>query len=62
MTEMLASKPIAVRTSEVPTVTIIIPAYNTAAYISETLDPVFAATFIDFEVVVINDGSPDTEK
>jgi glycosyltransferase involved in cell wall biosynthesis len=61
MTEMLESKPITVRTSEGPTVTVIIPVYNTAAYISETLDSVFAQTFTDFEVIVINDGSPDTD-
>jgi glycosyltransferase involved in cell wall biosynthesis len=43
-----------------PTVSIIIPAYNTAAYIGETLASVFAQTFQDFEVIVVNDGSPDT--
>ena len=42
-------------------VSVIIPAYNTAAYITETLDSVFAQTFKDFEVIVVNDGSPDTE-
>lgn len=45
-----------------PTVSIIIPAYHTALYISETLDSVFAQTFTDFEVIVINDGSPDTDE
>jgi hypothetical protein len=48
--------------SKTPTVSVIIPAYNTAAYIVETLDSVFAQTFTDFEVIVINDGSPDTDK
>ena len=42
------------------TVSIIIPAYNVAAYIGETLESVFAQTFNDYEVIVINDGSPDT--
>jgi glycosyltransferase involved in cell wall biosynthesis len=42
-------------------VSIIIPAYNAAEYIGETLDSVFAQTFSDYEVIVINDGSPDTE-
>lgn len=45
-----------------PLVSIIIPAYNVAAYIEETLATVFAQTFTDFEVIVINDGSPDTEE
>src|SRR5689334_24122006 len=44
-----------------PTVSVIIPAYNAAAFIGETLDSVFAQTFADFEVIVVNDGSPDTE-
>jgi glycosyltransferase involved in cell wall biosynthesis len=44
-----------------PAVSVIIPAYNTAIYISEALDSVFAQTVKDFEVIVINDGSPETE-
>lgn len=43
-----------------PAVSIIIPAYKVAPFIRETLDSVFAQTFTDFEVIVINDGSPDT--
>jgi glycosyltransferase involved in cell wall biosynthesis len=42
-------------------VSVIIPAYNAAEYIGETLDSVFAQTFTSYEVIVINDGSPDTE-
>jgi glycosyltransferase involved in cell wall biosynthesis len=45
-----------------PTVSVIIPAYNTAEFIMETLDSVFQQTFKNFEVIVVNDGSPDTEK
>lgn len=43
-----------------PRVSVIIPAYNTAQYIGETLESVFAQRFRDYEVIVINDGSPDT--
>ncbi len=43
-----------------PLVSIIIPAYNIAEYIAETLDSVFTQTFTNYEVIVINDGSPDT--
>lgn len=45
-----------------PKVSVIVPAYNVAEYIEEALDSVFAQTFEDFEVIVINDGSPDTEE
>jgi glycosyltransferase involved in cell wall biosynthesis len=43
-----------------PRVSVIIPAYNTAPYIAETLDSVLAQNFSDYEVIVVNDGSPDT--
>lgn len=46
----------------VPQVSIIIPAYNIAKYIAETLNSVFIQTFNNFEVIVINDGSPDTNE
>jgi len=45
-----------------PLVSIIIPAYKVAPFIKETLNSVFAQTFADYEAIVINDGSPDTEK
>ncbi|HXG66240.1 MAG TPA: glycosyltransferase family A protein [Blastocatellia bacterium] len=45
-----------------PAVSIIVPAYNTSQFIGETLQSVFAQTFTDYEVIVINDGSPDTNE
>ena len=45
----------------VPTVSVIIPAYNAAKFIGESLNSVFGQTFTSFEVIVINDGSLDTE-
>lgn len=44
----------------VPKVSVIMPSYNTATLIAEALDSVFAQDYSDFEVIVINDGSPDT--
>ena len=38
---------------------VVIPTYNRSSYILETLRSVFAQTFTDYEVIVINDGSPD---
>jgi len=45
-----------------PAVSVIVPAYNVARYLAEALESVFAQTFKDFEVIVVNDGSPDTEE
>ena len=42
-----------------PDVSVIIPAYNIAGFVRETLDSVFAQTFKDFEVVIVDDGSDD---
>src|SRR5205823_8543224 len=42
-----------------PKVSILMPAYNVAPYIGETLESIFAQTFADFEVIIVNDGSPD---
>ena len=43
-----------------PRVSVIVPCYNTAKYVTATLESVFAQTYRDYEVVVVNDGSPDT--
>jgi GT2 family glycosyltransferase len=44
-----------------PLVSVVIPAYQAAGRIRGTLDSVFAQTYPNFEVVLVNDGSPDTE-
>jgi glycosyltransferase involved in cell wall biosynthesis len=43
-----------------PLVSVVIPAYNTARYIPATLNSVLSQTIKEFEILVINDGSPDT--
>src|SRR4051812_23148512 len=40
-------------------VTVVVPTYNGAAYIEETLESLRQQTTDDFEVVVVDDGSED---
>jgi glycosyltransferase involved in cell wall biosynthesis len=43
-----------------PCVSVVIPAFQASRDIPVALESVFAQTFSDIEVVVVNDGSPDT--
>jgi glycosyltransferase involved in cell wall biosynthesis len=42
-----------------PAVSVIIPAHRASADIPQALASVFAQTFTDFEVIIVDDGSPD---
>jgi glycosyltransferase involved in cell wall biosynthesis len=43
-----------------PHVSVIIPAWNAAGFIRAALDSVLAQQFDDVEIIVVNDGSPDS--
>jgi glycosyltransferase involved in cell wall biosynthesis len=40
-------------------ISVVIPTYKHRDYVLQTLDSVFAQTYADYEVIVVNDGSPD---
>ncbi|MEL6137673.1 MAG: glycosyltransferase family A protein, partial [Cyanobacteria bacterium J06628_6] len=42
-----------------PTVSVVIPAYNAMAYLPEALSSVLCQTFKNYEVIIVNDGSID---
>ena len=43
----------------IPELSICIPTFNRKDYLKETLESVFAQTYRDFEVVIVDDGSTD---
>jgi len=45
-----------------PRVSVIIRTYNRAAYLCEAIESVFAQTFRDFELIVVDDGSTDATR
>jgi glycosyltransferase involved in cell wall biosynthesis len=45
--------------SETPSVSVVIATYNRARLLPQTLDSIFAQSFRDFEVIVVDDGSTD---
>lgn len=45
-----------------PKVSVVMPAYNAEKYIGESIKSILNQTFIDFEFIIINDGSRDRTK
>jgi glycosyltransferase involved in cell wall biosynthesis len=43
-----------------PIISVVLPVYNGAEFISEAVDSILAQTFRNFELIIIDDGSKDT--
>ena len=42
-----------------PVVSVIVPVYKTEKYLAECIESILAQTFEDFEMILVDDGSPD---
>jgi len=42
-----------------PKVSVCVPTYNRKDYLKQTLESVFAQTYKDYEIVIVDDGSTD---
>jgi GT2 family glycosyltransferase len=45
--------------TDVPAISVVIPCYKQAEFLPEAVESVIAQTFTDWEVVIVDDGSPD---
>jgi len=41
-------------------ISVLLPVYNAASYVRETINSILVQTFIDFELIIVDDGSTDS--
>ena len=43
-----------------PEISIVVPVYKVEKYLNECIDSILTQTFTDFELILVDDGSPTT--
>ena len=42
-----------------PEISVIVPVYKAEAFLADCIDSILSQTFSDFEIILVDDGSPD---
>ena len=42
-----------------PKISVIVPVYKVEAYLNECIQSILTQTYTDFELILVDDGSPD---
>ena len=45
--------------NNLPDISVIVPVYKVEEYLPQCIDSILAQTFTDFELLLVDDGSPD---
>ena len=45
-----------------PTVSIVVPVYNTARYLQDCIESLLSQTYADFELILVEDASTDNSR
>ena len=45
-----------------PEISVIVPVYKAEAFLADCIDSILSQSFSDFEIILVDDGSPDNSR